>query len=237
MTSRSRPHPVSPVSAGRAGDGGAAGRLGRAAAILVIGIVALAFNLRAAITSLPPVFPELSAQLRLSSAELAVLASLPVLCFAVFSGVAAPLSRRFGEERVLEAALGLLAAGLLLRGALPGAMLLPGTALAGAAIALMNVLLPSLVKRRAPRRAGLLIGVYLLSLSAGSILSSLIAVPVYRAGGGSVRLVLGLWAAPAIVAAVAWFPQSRFRSGPPGPDAPHPDAPGLPAGCGSTGTR
>jgi MFS transporter, CP family, cyanate transporter len=201
------------ADAGRPGSG--LGR--RGTGLLLAGIVALAFNLRAAITSLPPVFPELAASLRLSSAALAVLAAVPVLCFGVFSVVAAPLSRRFGEERVLESALVLLAAGLLLRGALPGLMLLPGTALAAAAIALMNVLLPSLVKRRDPARAGLLIGIYLLSLSAGSILSSLIAVPVYKASGGSVPLVLGLWALPAIAAAVAWFPQRGYRTMPPGP--------------------
>ena len=115
-----------------------------------------------------------------------------MLAFGVFSGVAAPLSRRFGEERVLGGAVGLLAAGLILRGVAPGVLLFPGTALAAAAIALLNVLLPSLVKRRAPERAGLLIGLYLLSLSAGSILASLIAVPVYNASGGSVPLSLAV---------------------------------------------
>jgi MFS transporter, CP family, cyanate transporter len=188
-------------------------------ALLVVGIVALAFNLRASITSLPPLFPELSASLGLSAAALSVLGAVPVLCFGVFCIVAAPLSRRFGEERVLEVALVVLVAGLLLRGGLPGAALLPGTALAAAAIALMNVLLPSLVKRRAPGRAGLLIGIYLLSLSAGSILASLIAVPVYQASGGSVRLTLGMWALPAIVATVAWLPQWRHRTKPSGPAA------------------
>jgi len=172
------------------------------------------------------VFPELSASLRLSSVALASLASVPVLCFAVFSATAAPLSRRFGEERVLEGALAVLAAGLLLRGVAPGAMLFPGTALAAAGIALMNVLLPSLVKRRDPARAGLLIGIYLLSLSAGSILSSLIAIPVYRASGGSARLALGLWALPAIAGAVAWLPQWGHRTMPP---------PGLAAVAGRPG--
>jgi len=226
VTGRRGPYAASP------GSTGARARIlraGRHTALLVVGIVALAFNLRAAITSLPPVFPELSASLRLSSAALAVLASVPVLCFGVFSAVAAPLSRRFGEERVLEAALALLAAGLLLRGALPGVMLFPGTVLACAAIAPMNVLLPSLVKRRNPDRAGLLIGIYLLSLSAGSILSSLIAVPVYRASGGSVRLTLGLWALPAIAAAVAWLPQRKYRTMPPGPAAAPLDAAPLDA--------
>ena len=70
---------------------------------------------------------------------------------------------------MLGGAVGLLAAGLILRGLAPGVLLFPGTALAAAAIALLSVLLPSLVKRRAPERAGLLIGLYLLSLSAGSI--------------------------------------------------------------------
>ncbi len=188
-----------------------------ATALLVAGISALAINLRASITSLPPVFPELAAALHLSSATLALLAATPVLCFGLFSGVAAPLSRRFGEERVLGAALALLAAGLLLRGALPGAMLFPGTVLAGAAVALMNVLLASLIKRRNPRRAGLLIGSYLLLLSGGAVLGSVIAVPVYRAAGSdtsAVRLTLGLWALPAALAALVWLPQLRYRTVP-----------------------
>ncbi len=199
---------VLPASRARRRAGGAA--------VLVVGITALAFNMRAAITSLPPLFPELAASLRMSSAALSVLAALPVLCFGVFSGAGAPLSRRFGEERVLGAALVMLAAGLALRGAFPGAMLYPGTALAAVAIALLNVLLPSLVKRRRPAQAGLLLGLYLLGLSAGSILASLIAVPVYRASGGSVPLSMGLWALPALGAAVAWLPQLRFRTVPSG---------------------
>jgi MFS transporter, CP family, cyanate transporter len=189
--------------------------------VLVVGIIAIAFNLRAAITSLPPLFPELSARLNLSPAAIATLAAVPVLAFGVCSGVAAPLSRRFGEEWVLGAALALLAAGLVLRGAAPGSMLFPGTALAGAAIALLNVLLPSLIKRRRPQQAGLLIGIYLLSLSAGSIISSLIAVPVYQASGESVLLALGMWAIPAVAAGLAWLPQRHYRTMPAG-SAPAP---------------
>src|SRR5215472_14213 len=98
-------------------------RPGAEVALLVAGIVSLAVNLRVSITGLPPVFPELSSALHLSSASVAALAAVPVLCFAVFSGPAAPLSRRFGDERVLLAALALLAGGLLLRGAAPGSML------------------------------------------------------------------------------------------------------------------
>jgi MFS transporter, CP family, cyanate transporter len=196
----------------------------RGAALLVIGILILAANLRSAITSLPPVFPELQSALHMSASELAVLAAIPVLCFGVFSGTAAPLSRRFGEERVLGAALLLLAVGLLLRGLSPSELLFPGTVVAGAAIALMNVLLPSLVKRRMPDRAGMLIGLYLLMLAGGAIVASVVAIPVFTAAGGSVhggpvapgsaaiRLTLGLWAGPALLAVLIWLPQLRYRT-------------------------
>jgi CP family cyanate transporter-like MFS transporter len=186
--------------------------------LFIAGMMALAFNLRAAITSLPPVFPELESALHLPPGAIAALAAVPVLCFAVFSPVAAPLSRRFGEERVLLVALILLAVGLLARGAAPGVLLFPGTVVATGAIALMNVLLPSLVKRRRPGQAGLLIGTYLLSMSAGSVLGSLIAVPVFQASGGSIPLTVGLWALPAFAAALVWLPQRRFRTAPASPD-------------------
>jgi MFS transporter, CP family, cyanate transporter len=192
--------------------------------LLIAGVLVLAVNLRTAVTSLPPIFPELESALHVSASTLAVLAAVPVLCFGVFSGAGAPLSRRFGEERVLGLALGLLAVGLLLRSVSPTALLFPGTIVAGAAIALMNVLLPSLVKRRVPERAGLVIGLYLLMLSGGAILGSLLAVPVFTAAGAgqtsgsaAVRISLGLWAGPALLAAVLWLPQLRHRTLPPGP--------------------
>lgn len=202
----------------------ATSRLRHGAPLLVAGVLVLAVNLRAAITGLPPVFPELGSALHVSASTLALLAAMPVLCFGVFSGAGAPLSRRLGEERVLALALVLLAAGLLLRSLSPDTLLFPGTIAAGAAIALMNVLLPSLVKRRMPDHAGVVIGLYLLMLTAGAVAASLIAVPVFTAAGGglepdsaAVRISLGLWAAPALLAALTWLPQLRYRTVPEAP--------------------
>jgi CP family cyanate transporter-like MFS transporter len=180
--------------------------------LLVVAMAAAGFNLRAAITSLPPLFPDLSVRLQLSSAALSLLAATPVICFGVASAFAAWLNRRFGEEAVLLVALGVLTAGLLLRGAAPGAMLFPGTALAAGAIAILNVLLSSMAKRRWPERAGFLIGTYLTALCVGAILASLLSVPLYHASGGSVRLALGVWAAPAALAMLLWLPQLKYRS-------------------------
>jgi CP family cyanate transporter-like MFS transporter len=46
----------------------------------------------------------------------------------------------------------------------------------------------------------------------GAIVSSLLSVPLYRSSGGSVRLALGVWAAPAALAVLLWLPQLRYRT-------------------------
>ena len=180
--------------------------------LLVVAVTAAGFNLRAAITSLPPLFPDLQARLHLSSAVLSLLAATPVIFFGAAAAFAAWLNRRFGEEVVLLAALGVLTTGLLLRGADPAIMLFPGTALAAGAIAILNVLLSSMIKRRSPERAGFLIGIYLTALCVGAIIASVLSVPLYHASSGSVRLALGLWAAPAALATLLWLPQLRYRA-------------------------
>ena len=180
--------------------------------LFVIGVLALGYNLRGAITSLPPVFPELQGSLGLSGATISVLAAAPVICFGVFSGFAAGLARRAGEERVLLGASIALVAGLIARGAAPAALLFPGTIVASGAIAVMNVLLASLIKRRWPERAGFLIGLYITALSAGAIVGSLVSVPLWQATGGSVALTLGWMAAPAALGVLLWLPQARSRS-------------------------
>jgi len=208
-----------PDVATRAGRGAVVAASG---ALLIGGILAVSFNMRAAITSLPPVFPELTSAAGWSTATEAALAAVPVLSFAVFSGAAPLLARKLGEERVLGLALVLVVAGLGLRCAAPGVMLFPGTVLASCAIALVNVLLPSLIKRRRPDLAGLLIGLYLMMLTAGAVLGAAIAVPVFVAAGGSasggsglaVRVTLVMWALPALAAALIWLPQLRFRTVP-----------------------
>ena len=194
---------IQPLSAG---SGPGPVRLERT--LLVIGVLALGYNLRGSITSLPPVFDELQSSLRLSSTTVSLLAATPVICFGVVSGFVAALARRAGDERVLLGAVIVLAAGLLARGAAPGALLFPGTVAASGAIAVLNVLLSSLIKRRWPERAGLLIGLYITALSSGAIVGSLVSVPLWNATNGSLAVTLGWLAGPAAIAALLWLPQT-----------------------------
>ncbi len=209
-------------TAGPALSGPAAAGLAAGGGLLLAGILAISFNMRASITGLPPVYPEMTAAAGWTTATKSALAAMPVLSFAVFSGLAPMLARKIGEERVLGLSLVLLATGLGLRSAAPGVLLFPGTIVAGSAIALVNVLLPSMIKRRRPDLAGLMIGLYLSTLTAGAVIAAVIAVPVFTAAGGAasggsgpaVRLTLGMWALPALAAVFVWLPQLRFRTVP-----------------------
>jgi MFS transporter, CP family, cyanate transporter len=179
--------------------------------LFVLAVTAAGFNLRTAVSNLPPLFPDLQDRLHLSATALSLLAATPVICFGAAAAFAAWLNRRFGEEVVLLVALVVLTAGLALRGVAPSVMLFPGTVLAASAIAILNVLLSSMIKRRRPDRAGVLISTYLTALCVGAIFASLLSVPLYHASHGSIPLALGVWAAPAALATLLWLPQLKYR--------------------------
>jgi CP family cyanate transporter-like MFS transporter len=176
--------------------------------LAVLSVVAIAFNMRTAIGEIPPILPDLG----LSPAGESILATVPVVCFGLAALAAPALRARFGEERGLLAVLGLLFAGILVRAAWPGGGLFPGTVLVGCAIAVMNVLVPSLIRRRFPGHVGLMTGVYTTALVAGGSLSAATTVPLRDAADGSLHVALGIWAIPVAIALVAWLPQRRHRA-------------------------
>jgi MFS transporter, CP family, cyanate transporter len=189
-------------------------RAARAAAVApltaaaVLGVVVLAFNMRTAIGEIPPVLPDLG----LSSTGQSILATVPVVCFGLAALGAPALRARLGEERGLLTVLAVLLAGVLVRAAWPSGGLFEGTVLVGCAIAVMNVLTPSLVRRRFPGHVGLMTGVYTTALVAGGSLSAATTVPLRDAAGGSLHLALGIWAIPIALALVVWLPQRRHRA-------------------------
>ena len=124
--------------------------------LLVLAIVLLAANLRPALTSVAPLIGQIRTDTGISNGVAGMLTGLPLLAFAGLSPIAPRLARRFGMEWVLLASLIVLASGILLRSAGAVAALFLGTAVLGAAIAVGNVLLPSLVKREFPERTGLM---------------------------------------------------------------------------------
>ena len=131
------------------------------------------------------------------------------------------IARRMPVERLLVACALATAAGCGARGLGGTAPLYAGTLLAGAAIALAQVVIPSLVRARAQGRAGVLTGAFSMSLVGGATIAAFAAVPLERAFD-SWQAALAVWAIPALVAAVVWLPAAlSTRDSVRAPD-PHP---------------
>ncbi|NTS32392.1 CynX/NimT family MFS transporter [Phyllobacterium sp. BT25] len=176
-----------------------------------LSLVLIAFNLRPVFSSASALLPEIIAQTGLSSFGAGVLTTLPVVCLGIFAPLAPRLAQRIGAERTLLGVLLLLALGTALRGLQSLPFLFIGTALAGACIAIGNVLLPGLVKRDFASSTGLMTGLYTMALCAGAATAAGFTLPLQRMLGGSWSLALGAWALPALVVAAIWFPHAFFR--------------------------
>ncbi|HTU85766.1 MAG TPA: MFS transporter [Solirubrobacteraceae bacterium] len=174
-------------------------------------MILLAANLRPAAAAIGPLLGRIQHDTGLSGFGAGLLTTLPVLCFGALAPLAPTLARRLGERTTVAVALAVLLLGLLVR-LVPGiGFLFLGTALAGAAIAIGNVLLPVLVRGNFPDRIGLLTGLYTTSLVGFAALAAGISVPVANAFGGGWRPGLGIWAVPAAIALAVWAPELRCR--------------------------
>ncbi|MFJ9370009.1 CynX/NimT family MFS transporter [Nocardia sp. NPDC101769] len=179
---------------------------------LLVGIVLVAANLRAALTGVGPLLPDIERSTGLSGTWSGVLGALPLLTFALTSPLVGRTAHRFGSPRVLGNSLLVLAAGLVLR-SMPGVFFLfAGTVVIAAAIAYGNVLLPSVVKSTVPEhRIGQVTGIYVTAMGLVAAVSSGVSVPLADHLPGGWRTALGCWIILAAVALLAWIPQYRDR--------------------------
>ena len=185
-----------------------------AAARLLLGasLVLIAFNLRPVFSSASALLPEIAQTFALSATGIGLLTTLPVVCLGAFSPMAPWLAQKIGTERTLLGVLALLMLGTALRSFHSVPLLFLGTALAGACIAVGNVLLPGLVKRDFPDKAALMTGCYTMALCAGAAAAAGFTLPIEHLLNGSAPVALGAWALPVFVVLLLWLPQTLSLS-------------------------
>lgn len=176
-------------------------------ALIVAAIVITGLTMRVAVTSVGAVLTDLEHGLRASSSAAGIITTLPVIAFAGIGFLGPKLAHRFGEHRLVAAALVATTAGLVLR-AVAGSVwmfaVLSMLALTGGAIA--NVLMPALVKRHFPDRIGTMTAVYTTSLALGLTASAGLSAPLAGLGGQDWRFGIGAWALLTAVAVLPWLP-------------------------------
>lgn len=174
----------------------------RSAPLLVLALLVVAANLRTAIASVGPVLGEMTSELGLNGTEAGLLTTLPVICFAAVSPLAAWAAGRFGLDRTLVAALVLAAVAIAVRPAAGTVLLLVASAAIGAAITVGNVLVPVAIKRDLPDQVSRYTSYYTAALIAGAALAAGLTAPLSAVS--SWHWGLAVWAVPSLLAAILW---------------------------------
>ncbi|WP_225034328.1 cyanate transporter [Paraburkholderia sp. XV] len=182
-------------------------------------IVAIGINLRPLLTSVSPLMATIRAATGLSFSGASLLTSLPVVAMGFGAFGAGLLTRVVGEARGV--ALGLLAIGVACGARLAassGTALLMTALVAGTGVAVIQALLPGVMKQRFHARVPLAMGLFSASIMGGGGLGASLSPYVAKASG-SWHAGLAMWAVPAVIACMCWLALQRRASALDGPAA------------------
>ncbi|MHC8315624.1 cyanate transporter [Pseudomonas sp. LB3P31] len=179
----------------------------RPALLLMLAIVLVALNLRPSMAAVGPLLSAIRGDIELSFSLASLLTMLPVMAMgmAMFFGIR--VSQRLGEQRTVI--LSLLIIGLATASRLfldSAAELILSAVLAGVGIALIQALMPALIKSRFSDNVALCMGLYVTSIMGGAAIAASFA-PLVMVRTGSWRVGLAVWAVLALVALIFWIAQ------------------------------
>lgn len=173
-------------------------------ALIVFSLVASIIVMRAPVTCVGPVAEVLRESLRMDYVTYGVLSSLPVLCFGFFGFISPILFSRISTSKALFFVLALMSVGLLLRFVESISALMAGTLLIGAGIAMLNTVIPVILRRFFPEKVSLALGVFTAATAISSFAGAFLAIPLQQATGSYVW-TLSIWVLFSAPAAAAWF--------------------------------
>lgn len=169
----------------------------------VVFLVALTLNLRAPITSLGPIIEPIKNTYGINSALGGLLTSLPLIAFGSVSFSVA----YFSTMRAIVVGIALIIIGEIYRSFGGSVGIFAGMALLGSGIAIANVLLPSFIKEKFPRKIAFMMGIYSLMLNLSGIFGIFLALPLLELLG--LKYSLLVWLPFALIAFIVYIPQMR----------------------------
>ncbi|MBT0622648.1 cyanate transporter [Pseudomonas fluorescens] len=174
---------------------------------LMISVVLVALNLRPSMAAVGPLLSSIRGDVPLSFSSAALLTMLPVMAMglAMFFGMG--LGKRVGEHRSIVLSLLVIGLATLSRLFVDSASALIVSAIAaGVGIAMIQALMPALIKTRFSANVSLFMGLYVTAIMGGAALAASFA-PLVQVQTGSWRIGLAIWAALAVLALVFWYAQ------------------------------
>ncbi|MHC8321810.1 cyanate transporter [Pseudomonas sp. GB2N2] len=177
----------------------------RPALWLLFSIILVALNLRPSMAAVGPLLSAIRGDIPLSFTLASLLTMLPVMAMGLAMFVGVSVSQWLGQQRTVVVSLLIIGLATLSRLFLDSAVeLILSAVLAGVGIALIQALMPTLIKSRFSNNVSLCMGLYVTSIMGGAAIAASFA-PVVMNRTGRWRMGLAIWAALALVALVFWI--------------------------------
>lgn len=177
----------------------------------LLSLVFISLAIRPPVASIGPLVEELIRTEFLTLFQVSLMTSLPIVCFGLGAFLSPALVKRFTLNKAMLYVLVVLSLAMATRliGGFPA--LMTSTIIIGLAIAIANVLIPTIVREQFPDRIELITGVYVTLLAISASFAAAIAVPSSDLLGGW-RGALAVWIVPAVLAIVFWVPLFRSKA-------------------------
>lgn len=172
--------------------------------IVFLALLMTILVMRGPITCVGAVAEEIIKTLQIGYPAYGFLNALPIACFGLFCAVAPAMSKRFGLLVTVLICLALILIGAAGRLIPSYSVMLMATALIGIGIAVLNVLMPVLLRDYFPNNIALVMGVFTGFIGFSGSIGAYFSVPLLNAFG-SLNAPLGLWVLMPALAISAWF--------------------------------
>lgn len=173
----------------------------------MLSVILISVVLRPAVSTIGPVLNELKDFWLLSTLQTSLLVSMPVVCFGLGAFAAPWLVNRIGLRNSVTLLLATLAIGVALRVWFSFEIMLGFSLLSALSIAMLNVVLPTVIRSEFRDSIPKLTGIYTTTASALASLSAAVTVPLVVLLG-SFQNSLAFWAIPSVLALAVWFKAS-----------------------------
>lgn len=177
--------------------------------ILLVGIIFIAVNLRAPLTSVGSLSNLIKDHFQISNSLTGFITTLPLIVFAIVSPFVSKISLKFGNGLTMLLGIILLIIGELIRSYTGIYGLFIGTIIIATGICIGNVLIPSIIKLVFPSRVASITSVYTPVMAMFAAIASGISIPLATGIGIGWQNALSVWAVLGVLSFIIWLPQLR----------------------------
>ncbi|MEO3992309.1 cyanate transporter [Pseudocitrobacter sp. Cyp-38S] len=176
---------------------------------MLLVLVLIGLNMRPLLTSIGPLLPQLRAASGMGFATASLLTALPMVTMGALALAGGWINQHIDERHSVAVSLLMIICGALLRELAPhSVMLLSSALIGGIGIGIIQVVMPTVIKRQFQRRMPQVMGLWSAALMGGGGLGAALT-PWIAQHSEQWNQSLAWWALPATIALIGWWPQSR----------------------------